>query len=93
MIHLIREKCGLEWDKVPTTLYEDNATCITQFKGEFIKGTQNKDISPKFFNTHELQNNGDINAQQIRSSDNVADLFTQSLPTTTFKKMMHKLEK
>ncbi|XP_069151989.1 secreted RxLR effector protein 161-like [Solanum lycopersicum] len=28
MIHLIREKCGLGCDKVPTTSYEDNAACI-----------------------------------------------------------------
>ncbi|XP_069150296.1 secreted RxLR effector protein 161-like [Solanum lycopersicum] len=28
---------------------------------------------------------------KIRSSDNVADLFTKSLPTATFKKMVHKL--
>ena len=83
MIHLIREKCG--------TLHEDNAACITQLKGGFIKGDRTKHISPKLFYTHELQKNGDINVQQIRSSDNVADLFTKSLPTATFKKMVHKL--
>ena len=77
MIHLIREKCGLKCDKVPTTLYEDNAACIAQLKGGFIKGDRTKYISPKLFYTHELQKNGDINVQQIRSSDNVADLFTK----------------
>ena len=86
MIHLIREKCGLKCDKVPTTLYEDNAACIAQLKGGFIKGDRTKHISPKIFYTHELQKNGDINVQQIRSSDNVTDLFTKSLPTATFKK-------
>ena len=91
MIHLIREKCGLKCDKLPTTLYEDNAACIAQLKGGFIKGDRTKHISPKIFYTHELQKNGDINVQQIRSSDNVADLFTKSLPTATFKKMVHKL--
>ena len=91
MIHLIREKCGLECDKVPTTLYKDNAACIAQLKGGFIKGDRTKHISPKLFYTHELQKNGDINVQQIRSSDNVSDLFTKSLPTATFKKMVHKL--
>ena len=91
MIYLIREKYGLKCDKVPTTLYEDNAACITQLQGGFIKGDRTNHISPKLFYTHELQKNGDINVQQIRSSDNVADLFTKSLPTTTFKKMVHKL--
>ena len=83
----------LECDKVPTTLYEDNAACIAQLKGGFIKGDRTKHISPKLFYTHELQKNGDINVQQIRSSDNVSDLFTKSLPTATFKKMVHKLGK
>ncbi|KAF3655083.1 hypothetical protein FXO38_11893 [Capsicum annuum] len=40
---------------------------------------------------HELQKNGDIDVQQIRSSDNANDLFTESLPTATFKKMVHKI--
>ena len=71
MIHLIREKCGLECAKVPTTLYKDNAACIAQLKGGFIKGDRTKHISQKLLYTHELQKNGDINVQQIRSSDNV----------------------
>ncbi|XP_069145705.1 secreted RxLR effector protein 161-like [Solanum lycopersicum] len=53
MIHLIREKCG--------TLHEDNAACISQLKGGFIKGDRTKHMSPKLFYTHELQKNGDIN--------------------------------
>nr|GEW30496.1 hypothetical protein [Tanacetum cinerariifolium] len=32
---------------------------------------------------------GDIVVQKIRSSDNLADLFTKALPTTTFKKLVH----
>ena len=91
MIHLIREKCGLKCDKVPNTVYEDNAACIAQLKGWFIKGDRTKHISPKRFYTHELQKNGDINVQQIRSSDNVVDLFTKSLLNATFRKMVHKL--
>ena len=62
-----------------------------QVKREFIKGDRKKHISPKLFYPHELQKNGDINVQQIRSNDNVTNLFTKSLPTATFKKMVHKL--
>ncbi|KAM3249554.1 secreted RxLR effector protein like [Capsicum annuum] len=91
IIHLIREKCGLKCDKVPTTLYEDNAAYIAQLKGGFIKIDRTKHISLKLFYIQELQKNGDIDVQQIRSSDNVADLFTKSLPTATFKKMVHKI--
>ncbi|GJT50146.1 disease resistance CC-NBS-LRR class family protein [Tanacetum coccineum] len=44
-----------------------------------------------FFFTHDLQKSGDIIVQQIRSSDNLADLFTKALPTTTFKKLVHRI--
>ena len=92
MILHIQESCGLPSIKSkPTVLYEDNATCITQVKGEFIKGDRTKDISPKLFYTHELQNSGEINVQQIRSSDNLAYLFTKALPMTTFKKLIHQI--
>ena len=50
-----------------------------------------KHISPKIFYTHELQNNGEIDVQQIRSSDNLADQFTKALPTSTFKKLIYKV--
>jgi len=91
IIHFIREKCGLECEKRPTILYEDNAACIAQLKGGFIKGDRTKHISPKLFYTHDLQKSGDIDVQQIRSSDNPADLFTKSLPTSTFEKMVYKI--
>ncbi|XP_073049637.1 secreted RxLR effector protein 161-like [Primulina eburnea] len=88
----IQRSCGLPTMKdSPTTIFEDNAACIAQLKGGYIKGDQTKHISPKFFYTHELQKKGDIDVQQIRSSDNVADLFTKALPTSTFKKLVYKI--
>ena len=90
VIQHIREKCGLSSIKNnPTILYEDNAACITQIRGGYIKGDRTKYISPKFFYTHELQKSGDIDVKQIRSSENLANIFTKSLPTTTFKKIVH----
>ncbi|XP_070013416.1 secreted RxLR effector protein 161-like [Nicotiana sylvestris] len=47
IIHLIRDKCSLKYDKLPTILYEDNAACIAQLKEGFIKGDRTKHISPK----------------------------------------------
>ena len=92
MIQHIRKSCGLSYIKnKPTILYEDNAACIALVKGGNIKGDRTKHISPKFFYNHELQNNGEINVQQIRSNDNLADLFTKALPTTTFKKLVHQI--
>ena len=72
-------------------MYEDNAACIGQLKGGYIKEDRTKHISPKFFFTHDLQQNGEIEVQQIRSSDNLADLFTKALPTSTFEKLRYKI--
>lgn len=92
VIHHIREASGLLSNKnVPTILYEDNAACIAQLEGGYIKGDRTKHISPKFFFTHDLQKNGDISVQQIRSANNLADLFTKALPTTTFDKLSHNI--
>ena len=92
MIQHIKKSCELSSIKnKPTVLYEDNVACIAQVKGGYIKGDQTKHISPKFLYTHELHNNGEINVQQIRSSDNLIDLCTKALPTTTFKKLVHQI--
>ena len=89
MIQHIRDSSGFSLiSNTATSLYEDNTTCIAQLKGEYIKGDRTKHISPKFFHTHELQNNDEIDIQQIRSSDNPAYLFTKALPTVTFEKFL-----
>ena len=86
--HILKTTALKTEDLEPTTLYEDNAACIAQLKGGYIKGDRTKHISPKFFYTHELRKKGDITVKQVRSSDNLADLFTKSLPTCTFKKLV-----
>ena len=92
MTQHIRETCGLSSSKnPPTTLYEDNTACIAQIKGGYIKGDRTKHISPKLFYTHDLEENGDITVQQICSKDNLADLFTKSLPTATFEKLVQNI--
>ena len=64
VIQHIREKCGLSSIKDNSTiLYEDNAACITQIRGGYIKGDRTKHISPKFFYTYELQKSGDIDVK------------------------------
>ena len=92
MIQYIQKSCRFPSIKDnPTTLFEDNTACIAQIKGGYIKRDRTKHISLKFFYTHELQKSGEIDVQQIRSSDNLADLFTKSLTTSTFKKLIHKI--
>ncbi|BAB02590.1 retroelement pol polyprotein-like [Arabidopsis thaliana] len=72
-------------------MYEDNAACIAQLKNGYIKGDRTKHILPKFFFTHDLQKSGDVRVLQIRSNDNLADLFTQALSTATFKKLVYRI--
>ena len=50
-----------------------------------------KPISLKFFYTNKLQKKTDVDIQQIRSSDNLIDLFTKAFPTSTFNKLVHKI--
>ncbi|GJT00973.1 retrovirus-related pol polyprotein from transposon TNT 1-94 [Tanacetum coccineum] len=78
-------------NEAPIVLYEDNAACIAQLKEGYIKGDRTKHILPAFLFTHNLQKNGDIIVQQVRSSDNLADLFTKALPTLTFRKLSHNI--
>ncbi|XP_068317053.1 secreted RxLR effector protein 161-like [Pyrus communis] len=49
----IRSSCDLyPVIDVPTTIYEDNATCIEELKISYIKGNSTKHITPKFFFSH-----------------------------------------
>jgi len=41
--------------------------------------------------THDLQRNGDVEIQKIRSCENLADLFTKSLSRRTFEQLVHKI--
>ena len=72
--------------KTPTIIYEDNGACVTQMQIGYIKSNMTKHIAPKLFFPHELQQSGEINVMQTKSCDNLADLFTKSLPTTSFEK-------
>ena len=49
----------------------------------YLKGTYDMGKS--------IQKNGEIDVQQIRSSDNLADLFTKALPTSMFRKLIYKI--
>ena len=55
LIHHIQSTCNLNTTTdIPTVIYKDNAACIAQVRGWYIKGDRAKHISPKFFYTHEL---------------------------------------
>ena len=89
VIYHIQNTCGFSlFTGVPTPIFEDNAACIAQVRGGYIKGDRTKHISPKFFYTHELQQSSQIDVKQIRSTDNLTNLFTKTLSTSTFKKLV-----
>ena len=74
---------------VPTTIFEDNEACIEQLKKGYIKGDNTKHIAPKFLFSCQQQEHQKIEVMQIRSQDNMANLFTKSLSKTTFQKFVH----
>ena len=81
----------LLYQRHPTILFDDNVAYIAKIKGGYIKRDRTKHISLKFFYTLKLQKSGEIDVQQIRSSDNLLDIFTKSLSTSTFKKLVYKI--
>ena len=84
--------CGLGFSKeIPTKLYENNTTYISQLKEGYIKGDMTKHISSKLFLFYDLQNNGDIDIWQICSGDNLADLFTKALFISRFEKLIYNI--
>lgn len=89
MINHIQQSCGKGSIESPTIIYEDNAACVTQMQTGYIKSNITKHIAPKLFYPHELQQSGEIKILQTKSCDNLADLFTKSLPNSTFQKYVH----
>ena len=60
-------------------MHQDDGQC-------FIKGDIAKHISPKYFYNQQQETLLKIQVNQVSSEENVADLFTKSLPKSTFEK-------
>jgi hypothetical protein len=86
VINHIQVSCGIDPIGSPTIIYEDNVVCIAQIQSDYVKSNVTKHITAKLFYPHELHVNGEISILQTKSCDNLADLFTKSLPYTTFSK-------
>jgi hypothetical protein len=56
-----------------------------------IKTNYIKHISPKLFYSYELHEYGEISILQTKSCDNLADLFTKSLPLAIFDKCVNDI--
>ena len=86
MIDHIQTSCGIGSIESPTIIYEDNAACVAQMQTGYIKSNVTKHITPKLFYPHQLQESGEISILQIKSCDNLANIFTKSLPFASFDK-------
>jgi hypothetical protein len=80
VINHIKTSYGIGALESPIIIYEDNMACVAKLQTGYIKSNYTKHISPKLFYPHELQDHGEINILQTKSCDNLADLFTKSLP-------------
>ena len=89
---LIMQQSGLGYDPKPTILYEDNATCVNQLDTGFIKADRIKHIDPQIFSfTQDLVQAGQLVVKKIESENNIADMFTKSLPGHTHRKFVKKV--
>jgi hypothetical protein len=86
MINHIQQSCDTGVIDSPTIIYEDNTACVAQMDKGYTKSNIAKHISPKLFYPHELQQEGEINILPTKSCDNLAGLFTKSLPASSFEK-------
>jgi hypothetical protein len=64
--------------KGPTTIFEDNKSCIEMVKGN-INHKVNKHINPRFHYTREQQNNGLVQIEFLPTQEMIADLLTKGL--------------
>ncbi|GKA97132.1 hypothetical protein Tco_0825026 [Tanacetum coccineum] len=92
MTQLIVTSCGLNKEKSPTIIHEDNAACVAQIKEGYIKSDGTKHIPPRYFAyTQDLIKDNQIEMKYVQSSNNSADLFTKALPTSVFRKHVHAI--
>jgi hypothetical protein len=96
VINRTQVSCGIESTGSPTIIYKDNAAYIAQMQSGYMKSNVIKYITQNFFYPHEFQVNDEISILQIMSYNNLANLFTNSLPYFTFSKCvvgigMHRL--
>ncbi|KAJ9544855.1 hypothetical protein OSB04_024562 [Centaurea solstitialis] len=88
VIQHICGSCGIISDKELPIIMRH---ALLNLKEGYIKGDKTKNILPKFFSTHDLQKSGNISVQQARLCENLVDLFTKSLPKSTFQTLVHDI--
>ncbi|XP_071629532.1 uncharacterized protein [Temnothorax longispinosus] len=72
--------------KNPTTIYEDNQSCINRLKtGGFTNRT--KHIDTKYFYARELETAGEITIKYCPTESNEADMLTKAIGAINMKKL------
>ena len=75
----------------PIIIYKDNEACVAQVQSGYMNSNLIKHINPKFFYAHELQKMNEVRTLHTKSCDNLADLFTKSLPTSSFERSVREI--
>ena len=70
----------------PTCIYEDNAVCIKMMSKVLLRVTLPSIFRLSIFRISNNRLSSKIHVNQISFEENVADLFTKSLPKSTFEK-------
>ena len=84
------EKLGFPQTK-PTTIYEDNTTCIKWAEGAVGGTDRAKHIDLRENFVHEAQQSKLIQLKSIKGEDNVADILTKPLLEAKFIKLRKHL--
>jgi hypothetical protein len=74
----------------PTPLYCDN-DAATRLAEDHVWHSRTKHIRVKYHYTREQVLEGSISVTRVRSSDNLADIFTKPLNRTDFQRLRHYL--
>ena len=88
----LKQLANLDIDEKPMQIYEDNDACRHQMSEGFIKSENTKHLTPKIFYAAEQTENGNIAIEKITSAENLADLFTKTLPPPAHWKHMKSLK-
>src|ERR1041385_1234609 len=91
MIGHIQVTSGLNIIETPTIIYEDNDACVAQVQTSYVKSNLTKHINSKFFYAHGLQKLNEVRILHSKSCENLVDLLTKSLLTSSFKRCVYEI--
>ena len=89
-IRKLLEKLGVPQTD-PTVIGEDNRTCIAWSEGSVGGSDRAKHIDLRKHFVHEAVLANHIKLEAVKSSDNLADLFTKPLPKSSFESLRNRI--